>query len=83
MTPKISGTRKVGKKLTAFRGEWGPGLVTYSYQWYRRSTPISGANGSTYVARSADRKKSVYVTVTGSRDGYRSVTKKSAGVKVA
>ena len=82
VTPKISGTRKVGKKLTAFHGEWGPGPVTYSYQWFRRSTPISGATGSAYRPRSADRKRSIYVTVTGSRDGYRTVAKKSAAAKI-
>ena len=82
MTPKIRGTRKAGKTLTAFHSAWGPGPVTYSYQWFRRSTPISGATGNTYRARSADRKRSIYVTVTGSRDGYRTVAKKSAAAKI-
>jgi hypothetical protein len=42
-TPKIGGTAKAGKKLTAKAGTWGPGTVKLTYQWYRGSSKIKGA----------------------------------------
>lgn len=81
--PKIDGTRKVGKTLTAIRGIWGPGPVTYTYQWYRGSTAIDKATGKTYKTTSADRNKTLYVVVTGARDGFETVDKKSSGAKIS
>ncbi|MBO1756673.1 fibronectin type III domain-containing protein [Allobranchiibius sp. CTAmp26] len=48
VTPKVSGSVKVGYTLTATPGAWGPAPVSLTYQWYRVSsagavTPISGA----------------------------------------
>lgn len=82
VAPKISGSPKMGKTLTALPGEWGPGVVSYTYQWYRGSKPISGATGKTYTTRTADRSNTLYVAVTGSRDGYLNVASKSARVKI-
>lgn len=80
--PKIAGTPKVGRTLTALAGEWEPGPVSYGYQWYRGSARIRGASGRTYSVRAADSNNTLYVTVTGFRDGYRTVVKKSAGVRI-
>jgi peptidoglycan hydrolase-like protein with peptidoglycan-binding domain/cell wall-associated NlpC family hydrolase len=82
-SPKIAGTRKAGKTLSVMLAQWGPGPVAYRYQWYRGSSLISGAASKSYTVRAADRHKSLYVKVTGSRDGYNSVTKKSAAAKIA
>lgn len=82
-TPRVGGTRKVGKTLSAIHAEWGPGPVSYRYQWYRGATVIRGASSKSYTVRGADRSKNLYVKVTGSRDGYKSVTKKSAAAKIA
>lgn len=80
-TPKISGTVKVGKKLTAKPGTWSPSGTTLSYQWYRNSTKISGATKSTYKLVKADKKKKMTVKVTGKKTGYTTLTKKSAKTK--
>jgi hypothetical protein len=81
-SPKIGGTKKPGKALSVTHADWRPGPVTYRYQWYRGATLIRGATSKSYMIRSADRNKNLYVKVTGSRDGYNSVTKKSAAAKI-
>ncbi len=82
-TPKISGTAKVGKTLTAVTGTWAPSGVTFTYQWYRGSARIDGATKATYKLTSASKGKSVSVRVTGTLEGYRDLAKKSASVKVS
>ena len=77
-TPTISGTRTVGYTLTAKPGTWGPSPVTFSYQWYRSGTAISGATASTYKLVSADRGKTITVKVTGKKSGYATASVTSA-----
>jgi uncharacterized repeat protein (TIGR02543 family) len=82
--PKVSGTAKVGKKLTAKRGTWtGYPTPTYSYQWYACSKSvtsvkskvpstckkISGATKSTIKLKSSQKKKYIAVLVTGTSKG--------------
>lgn len=76
-TPTISGTPKVGKKLTAKPGIWGPGTVSKKYQWYRGSTKITGATKSTYTLTRYDKGKTIKVKVTGSKSGYITASKTS------
>ncbi|MDF1488876.1 hypothetical protein [Tessaracoccus caeni] len=76
-TPKISGTAKVGKTLTAKPGTWKPSGVKLGYQWYRDGKKISGATKSTYKVSKSDKGKRITVKVTGSKSGYISVTKTS------
>jgi len=80
--PTIKGTIKVGKKVTAVVSPWKPGVVTFKAQWNRNGVPISGATKSSYVLTSKDKGKKITVTVTGSKKGYSSVTKTSAGSTV-
>ena len=82
--PTISGTAKVGKKLTAKAGTWKPSGVKLKYQWYRGSKKISGATKKTYTLTSADKGKKITVKVTGTKPGYTTVSKTSvASGKVA
>lgn len=76
-TPTISGTARVGSKLTAVPGTWTSG-VTFSYAWYASGVAISGATGPTHVLTSAQRGTTITVRVTGRKAGYVSVTKTSA-----
>lgn len=76
-TPKISGTAKVGKKLTAKPGTWTAG-TKLTYQWYAGGTKISGATASTYTVKSAQKGKWIKVKVTGKKTGYKTVTKSSS-----
>ncbi|GEK23554.1 hypothetical protein CXY01_40740 [Cellulomonas xylanilytica] len=77
-TPTISGTVRVGQKLTATPGTWGPAPVTLAYQWYRAGTRITGATASTYTLTTADLGKTLTVHVIGSKTGYTTVDKASA-----
>lgn len=75
--PKITGTRKVGKKLTATLA-WSPKPTTVTYQWYRNGTKIKKATKSTYKLTKADRGKRITVKVTGKKRGYHTHTRTSA-----
>lgn len=79
--PKVSGTVKVGKKLTASPGTWKPSGVVFSYQWFRGSVAIQGATARTYTLQGADKGKTVKVQVTGAKSGYVSVAKMSKATK--
>ena len=76
-TPVISGKAKVGSKLTAKAGSWGPTPVTVRYQWYANGKKISKATKSSYKIAKKYRGKKVTVKVTGSKTGYTAVTKTS------
>lgn len=77
-TPTISGTAAVGKTLTAVTGAWTPSNVTFTYQWKRNGTNISGATGSTYSPVAADVASFLSVTVVASATNYTSTTVNSA-----
>jgi hypothetical protein len=87
--PTISGTARVGRKLTASKGTWtGYPTPTFTYQWYtctaaissprtsipRTCTPISSATGSTFTVLSAQKGKYIAVLVTGTSAGTRSTS---------
>jgi len=76
--PKISGTVKVGKKLTASTKSWSP-KAKLTYQWYRNGKAISGATKSTRTLSSADLGAVITVKVKGSASGYSTTTRTSAG----
>lgn len=82
--PKVSGTAKVRRTLTANKGTWtGYPTPTYSYQWYACSKKvtaatskvpstckkISGATKSTLKLKSSQKKKYIAVLVTGTSRG--------------
>lgn len=68
--PRISGTARVGRALTAAPGRWQPTTTTFSYQWYRNKSKIKGATKVAYVIKSADKGKKIRVKVTGRATGY-------------
>lgn len=80
--PKLIGTAAVGNTLTVDTGSWAPRPVALTYQWKRNGVPIAGATGATYVVAAADRGAGLTVSVTGSKQGYTSVTKTSAAKTV-
>ena len=75
--PTISGATKVGKKLTAKAGSWGPKGVKLTYQWYRAGKTIKKATKSTYTLVKADKGARLTVKVKGSKSGFTSVSKTS------
>jgi hypothetical protein len=80
--PTVSGTAKVGKKLTAKPGAWKPKGVKLSYQWLRGGKSIKGAKKSTYKVAKADVGKKLSVKVTGKKSGYKTVSKTSSAKTV-
>jgi hypothetical protein len=78
--PKISGTAKVGKKLTAGAGTWAP-KATLKYQWFANGKKISGATKATYKVAKQVAGKKLTVTVTGTKSGYQSKAATSAATK--
>lgn len=64
----VSGTPLVGQTLTA---NVNPS-TTYTYQWYRGDTPISGANAQTYTLVSADNGYTIKVKATRGLVSYES-----------
>ncbi|MFC7765695.1 CAP domain-containing protein [Leucobacter soli] len=79
--PKVSGTAKVGRTLTAKASGWSPKPSKIRYQWYRNGKAISGATKTKYRLKSADAGKKITVRVAPTRTGYAKTTR-STTVKV-
>jgi hypothetical protein len=65
--PAVTGTARVGYRLTAAHGTWSPAATSYTYRWKRNGTSVTGATSSTYVLVKADRGQKITVTVTAHR----------------
>jgi len=78
--PTISGTATTGQSLTASNGTWSATPDSFTYQWKRAGSNISGATASTYVLQVADEGQSITVTVTASKAGYTSNSATSSPV---
>jgi hypothetical protein len=74
--PTITGTAKIASTLTANPGTWTP-LPSFTYQWKRGGTAITGATAATYKPAAADAGTTLTVTVTGTKTGYTTVSKTS------
>lgn len=82
-TPRISGTPKVGVKLTAVPGTWTAG-AKLSYRWYANGVAISGATKTTFVPSAPHLGKRLTVKVTGAKAGWSPNSRTSnAAAKVA
>ncbi len=81
VVPKISGTARVGDKLTAKPGAWTKG-TKFTYQWYASKRAIKGATKSTFTLASGENAKMVTVKVTGKLTGYKSVAKTSQALHI-
>lgn len=75
--PAVSGKAKVGARLVARPGSWGPTGVVLKYRWFRADKPIAHATKATYRLSAADRRKPITVKVSGSMKGYQTVTRAS------
>jgi len=79
--PSVTGTRTVGHKLTAKTGKWSP-APSLARQWLRDGHPITGATGSTYRLRAADRRHRLQLQVTATRRGYTTKVSLSSSVRI-
>lgn len=63
--PTISGTVTIGSTLTSSTGTWtGAPAPTFTYQWQRGTTNISGATSSTYTIQLGDAGNTLRCVVT-------------------
>ncbi|MCE1174295.1 MAG: hypothetical protein LWW77_06770, partial [Propionibacteriales bacterium] len=69
----VSGEAIVGSTLTASDVSWTPTPDSVVIQWLRGGVAIDGASSQTYVLTPADQNKVVTVSVTATKDGYRTV----------
>jgi hypothetical protein len=80
-TPKISGTAKVGRSLTASATGW-TASTRFTYRWYSGTKAITSSSTSrTYKIAKAYRGKRLTVKVTGTKTGYTTVVRTSAATK--
>ncbi|OII38172.1 hypothetical protein BIU98_14965 [Curtobacterium sp. MMLR14_010] len=73
-TVSITGSSTVGSKFTARVGSWNTSGITYSYQWLRDGSAVSGATKSTYTTTSKDVGHRMQVTVTAKKSGWTSAS---------
>lgn len=75
--PVITGTPQVGRYLTATTGTWTSG-TRFSYRWTADGRTISGATARSYKPTRALIGKRIRVYVTGTKNGYTTVSRPSA-----
>ncbi len=67
-SPTVSGSTTQGQTLSVTNGSWNTNLAyaptSYTYQWKRAGSDISGATSSTYTTVTADIGNSITCTVT-------------------
>jgi hypothetical protein len=78
-TPSITGVAEVGRALVVVPGAWGS-RVELSYQWFSGAQPILGAVGASYLVKPKDSGKSISVSITARKEGFRTVTKQSLNI---
>jgi hypothetical protein len=76
--PTISGTAQVGHTLTATTGTWTNSPTSFTYQWNRAGSAISGATASAYVPVAADVGNALAISVTAANGSGSSTPAASA-----
>lgn len=80
--PSVTGTLEPGATVTASTGTWSPTPDSFTYQWKRNGSAITGATAKTYTIAETDAGTSLTVAVTAAKAGYVSATKTSATASV-
>jgi uncharacterized OB-fold protein len=78
----IAGTAAAGQTLTCQPAGFTNNPTSYSYQWNRDGTPITGATGQAYTVQSADTGHALTCTVVASNSSGSSAPVTSAAVNV-
>ncbi|WP_262852239.1 Ig-like domain repeat protein [Mumia quercus] len=81
--PKVSGTAKVGQKLTLTPATFNETPDTVVSQWKANGTPISGATGSELTLTAAHVGKRITVTQTATKGDKTETTTSAATAPVA
>lgn len=72
-TPAVSGTPRVGTKLTTKAGSWSS-ATKLAYRWYANNKALKGATAKSYTPTAATKGKRLSVKVSGSKNGYTTKT---------
>ena len=81
--PRVTGEARFGSVLVADPGTWEPSDATYTYQWLRDGTQISGADGRRYRPAQRDIDHDLAVVVTASAAGFTDGVATSDAARVA
>jgi len=73
----VDGTPRVGKTYSAVPGDYSPKPTTFSYQWYRGTSAISGATKASYTVTGSDLGAMLRLRVRAYRSGYVTTTRYS------
>jgi len=83
VSPALSGTPQVGKKLVTTRGTWSAKKLTFTYQWLANGKPIAGATAKSFTPGAAQVGQKIRAKVTATKSGAHSgsaQTKPTGGV---
>lgn len=76
--PTVTGTPRVGVRLTASPGTWSPSGGTYRYQWYADGAAVSGATNRTFTPGPTHLGERLHVKVTATMTGVTAASATSA-----
>jgi len=84
VAPRITGTARVGVKLTASGGAWSAGgaKVALAYRWYAGGVAVAGATGASFTPGAGQAGKRLTVTVTATAPGWAAGAKSSGQTAV-
>lgn len=80
--PRITGTMRIGLRLTARHGAWSPKPTVFGYQWLRDGHKINGATRVHYRLTWRDKGHAITVRVRVKRSGYTARSATSAKRRV-
>jgi surface antigen len=83
VSPTLSGTPQVGKRLVTTRGTWSARKLTFKYQWLANGKPIAGATAKSFTPGAAQVGQRIRAKVTATKSGAHSgsaQTKATGGV---
>ncbi|MBO1902968.1 choice-of-anchor M domain-containing protein [Leucobacter weissii] len=80
--PRISGTAKAGRTLTARTGSWKPRGVKLSYRWAANGKAIPKATKSSYRVAKKYRGTRITVKMTGKKAGYTTAARTSSPKRI-
>jgi len=72
--PQVTGAPSVGSRLSSTTGAWNTQGLTFTRQWLRDGTVITGATDPSYLVRGADLGHRLSLRVTASKPGKASGT---------
>lgn len=80
--PTVSGSLRVGARLSTSPGSWTPKAENLEIQWFAGNKPIAGAKGLTYQLTHRERGQQIWVRVQAVRAGFTPAVADSSRTKI-